>query len=111
MDFRRRLSGVFASESTRVFFLFLGALSLAGAILLLLATIAAAYTGNWSLPGLVAAIMLLVLLRTLLILGLAFGPVLIAIIMVWTGYKILFKKRSKKDLNEVSSDGEQHKGN
>ncbi len=111
MDFRRRLSGAFASEWSRVIFLFLGAMSLAATILLLFATIAAAYTGDWGLPVLVAAVMLFFVLRTLLILGLVFGPALIAAIMVWTGYKILFKKRSKKDLNEVSSDGEQHKRN
>ncbi len=107
MGFRRRLSGVFASESARVVFSFLGILLLLATILVVLATIAAAYTGDWSLPGTVAVLILYIVLRTLLILGLFFGPALIAAIMVWTGYRFLFKKRSKNDFNKASSNEEQ----
>jgi predicted membrane protein len=103
MNFRQRLLGLFASEGNRVIFLFLGTLFLLGTVLVLLATVAAAYTGDWSLPGLVATFMLFILLRTLLF----SVPILIGIIMVWTGYKVLFKKRSKKGKNEASPNGEQ----
>jgi len=71
-------------------------MSLVATILLVLATIVAAYTGDWSLPGIAAAIMLFILLRTLLIVVFIFWPILIAIIMVWTGYKVLFKKKSSE---------------
>ncbi len=83
-------------------------------ILLLGATIAAAYTGDWSLPGFAArgvllffAIMLFFIVHTFLILVFVFWPILIAIIMVWTGFRVLFKQRSKKGKNEAPPGGEQ----
>jgi hypothetical protein len=97
---------VFASESARVIFSFLGILLLLSIILVVLATIAAAYTGDWSLPGTVTVLILYIVLRTLLIGGIVFGPALIAAIMVWAGYRLLFKKRSKGLLKPVSNDAQ-----
>lgn len=106
MDFRRRLSGLFASESARAIFLFLGITSIAAAILLVSATIVSAFTRNWSLRGVVAALILFVAalslyftFRALLLLVLFFWPFLIAIIVMWAGFRVLIE-RSKKAKNE-----------
>jgi predicted membrane protein len=107
MNLSQRLSRVFASESIRVVLSFLGILLLLSIILVVLATIAAAYTGDWSLPGAVAVIILYVVLRTLLIGGLVFGPAFLAAIMVWTGYRVLFKKQPNKGKDEASAKGVQ----
>ena len=113
MEFHRRLLGVFASESARAIFLLLGIMSLVAAIVLIMATIDAAYTGDWGLPGRVAAFMRFVaalsiffLFQALLLLALFFWPFLIAIIVIWAGLRILIE-RSKKAKTEVSSNNEQ----
>lgn len=51
------------------------------------------------------AVMLYFLLRALLVLVLFFWTVLMAIIVVWTGYRLLYE-RSKKAKNEASPRGE-----
>jgi uncharacterized membrane protein len=113
MKFRQRLSGLFASDGARAIFTFVGILAVVVAVVLFLATVAAAITGNWSLPGVVASIIFFVailsgyfLFRALLLLVLFFFPVLIAIIVTWTGYRTLIE-RSKKAKNEASSNREQ----
>ena len=60
MGFGLRLLGMFASESFRAIFLFLGIMSVVVAIALVSATIVAAYTGDWNLPGVVSALVLFV---------------------------------------------------
>lgn len=113
MTLRRRLLGAFASESARAIFLFLGIMSVVVAIVLVSATIVAAYTGDWSLPGVVAALILFVaavsvffLFRALLLLVLFLWPLLIAIIVVWAGCRVLIE-RSKKTKTGASSNREQ----
>jgi len=83
------------------------------ATILFSATIEAADTGDWNLPGAVAALILFValfaifmLIRALFLWVLFFWPVLIAVIVVWAGYRLHFEK-SKKSKNEGSSNGEQ----
>jgi predicted membrane protein len=107
MDFRRRLSGVFASESARAIFSFLEIMFVVAATLLFSATIVAAYTGDWNLPGAVAYLILFVaafaifmLIRLLFLFVLFFWPVLIAIIVIWAGHRVLLE-RSKKAKNEA----------
>lgn len=78
-----------------------------------MATIAAAYTGDWGLPGRVAAFILFVavlsvyfLFSALLLLVLFLWPYLIASIVIWAGCKVLIW-RSKKAKTEASSKGAQ----
>lgn len=96
MDSRKYLRRFFASEWTRVF-------GPAFVVFVLLAVGAAAYTGDWNLPLLLALLMVIFLFRIVLIAVIYFWPILIAIVMVWTGYTVLFKKKPKKESNETSS--------
>ena len=97
--------------------MFLGIISIVTAILLVSATIVAAFSRDWSLPGVVAALILFVaalslyfLFGALLLLVLFFWPFLIAIIVMWAGFRVLIE-RSKKGKNGASSNGEQPGGN
>ena len=65
-------------------------------ILVLMVAIVAAYTGDLYLAEVLVLVMISMLLRLLLIAVVFFWPIWIAIIMVWTGYLVLFKKRSEK---------------
>jgi predicted membrane protein len=109
MNFRRCLSRPLASESARAVFLLLGIMSVVAASILFSATVVAAYTGDWGLPGRVAAFMLfvaavgiIILVGALLSLALFFWPFLIAIIVMWAGYRLLYE-RAKMAKNEASS--------
>jgi predicted membrane protein len=73
------------------------------AFLELLATVAAAYTGEWNLPALLALIIVLFVIRAVLILFLFFTPVPVGIIAAWACYW-LFKKRSRKETRQGQND-------
>jgi ABC-type multidrug transport system fused ATPase/permease subunit len=113
MMFRRRLSGLFASQAMHNVFLFFGIMSLAAAILLVGATIAAAFTGDWNLPGRVAAFILFVALvgififaGALLILAFWVWPFLVVVILIWAAH-VIHMDRSKKRKDEDSSNEQQ----
>src|SRR5437867_11085562 len=93
MDLRRRLSRLFGSVWARFVGLYFG-------ILVLMVAIVAAYTGDLYLAEVLVLVMISMLLRLLLIAVVFFWPIWIAIIMVWTGYWVLFKKRSEKRATE-----------
>jgi predicted membrane protein len=99
MDSRRYLRRFFGSEWSRIFGPALGTFVLLGVG-------AALYTGDWSLPWLFAIIMIVILFRVVLIGVIFFWPIWIAIIMVWTGYRVLFKKKPKKESKETSANDE-----
>ena len=88
MDLRRRLSRLFGSVWARFVGLYFG-------ILVLMVAIVAAYTGDLYLAEVLVLVMISMLLRLLLIAVVFFWPIWITIIMVWTGYWVLFKKRSE----------------
>ena len=103
MDLRRRLSRLFGSVWARFVGLYFG-------ILVLMVAIVAAYTGDLYLAEVLVLVMISMLLRLLLIAVVFFWPIWIAIIMVWTGYLVLFKKRSEKRSNGASSNEERSAG-
>ena len=72
-----------------------------------MATVAAAFTGDWNIPVFLAVIIVFIFLRIIIIAVFFFWPVWIAVIMVWTVYKVLFKKKSKKESSESPSNTEQ----
>jgi predicted membrane protein len=100
MDFRRRLSGLFASELIRFAGATLG-------LLFLLATLAAVFTGDWNIPLFLAVIIVFIFLRIIILAVIFFWRIWIAIIIVWRGYKIPFKKKSKEESNGDPSNTEQ----
>jgi len=79
-------------------------------MLVLLVAIVAAYTGDLYLAGILVLFIISMLLRLLLIAVVFFWPIWIAIIMVWTGYWVLFKKQSEKKSNGPSSNEERSAG-
>ncbi len=79
-------------------------------MLVLFVAIVAAYTGDLYLAGVLVLFIISMLLRLLLIAVVFFWPIWIAIIMVWTGYWVLFKKRSEKKSNGPSSNEERSAG-
>jgi hypothetical protein len=96
MNYRRLVSRFFDSWWTWI-------VILPFALLELLATIAAAYTGEWNLPALLALIIVLFVFRAVLIVFLFFTPVPVGIIAAWACIW-LFKKRSKKENRQAQHD-------
>jgi uncharacterized membrane protein YdbT with pleckstrin-like domain len=95
MGSRHRLSKLFRSQGAGLTGLFF-------AYVAYLAFIAASWTGDSAIPGLVTVFMIVILVRMAVIAVIAW-PILIAAIMVWTGYNFLLKKRMAKNSCEASS--------
>jgi predicted membrane protein len=96
MNYRRLVSRFFGSWWTWI-------VVLPFALLELLATVAAVYTGEWSLPAFLPFLIVFFAFRVVLIIFLYFTPVPVAIVAVWACYW-LFKKRSKKETIQGQND-------
>ncbi len=99
MDPHRILSRLYGSQFVRFVLLTIG-------MLFPLAVAASVVTGDWGLPLFFVVIMLFFLVHTILFIAFVFGPLIAAILLVWTGYKILLQNREadkKPDQNTTNN--------